>query len=57
MSRRFCGNLDQLQLVASLAIIVDGLKISFAFTEIIIEEFENRHSISKRGKLRYRKYL
>ena len=51
MTRTFCRNLDQLQLVACLAIIVDGLKISFALTDIIIEEFENRHSILKRGKL------
>lgn len=52
MTRKFCRNLDQLQLVACLAIIVDGLKISFAITEVILEEFENRHSISKRGKLK-----
>ncbi|KAL7022882.1 hypothetical protein ACKWTF_012420 [Chironomus riparius] len=48
MTLTFCRNLDQLQLVACLTLIVDGLKISFALTDIIIEEFENRHSILKR---------
>lgn len=53
MTRTFFKNLDQLQFVACMAIIVDGLKISFALTYIIIEEFENGHSTVKRGKLSF----